>query len=159
MVLNEADAPGRDNQEAIDSLREIEGLEIAPLLIGRRKAFPNASSAGLSVLEWHDPKAIDEFGELMRFMFGVSRRDIGGYRMSIVKNPKRLRSVADERKAEEFISGAQQARSRRRNKKPTMIRLDPNLMERIDRGAQQLGISRSAFIATSASEKLTEMGL
>jgi Ribbon-helix-helix protein, copG family len=78
--------------------------------------------------------------------------------MSIVKNPKRLRSVADERKAEEFISGAQ-TRSGRRNKKPTMIRLDPNLMERIDRGAQQLGISRSAFIATSASEKLTEMGL
>ena len=77
VVLNEADAQGRDNQEAVDSLREIEGLEIAPLLIGRRKAFPNAASAGLSVLEWHDAKAIDEFVELVRFMFGVSRRDIG----------------------------------------------------------------------------------
>ena len=79
--------------------------------------------------------------------------------MSIVKNPKRLRSVADERKAEAFISRAQQSRSGRRNKKPTMIRLDPNLMERIDRGAQQLGISRSAIIASRASVKLTEMGL
>jgi hypothetical protein len=68
--------------------------------------------------------------------------------MSIVKNPKRLRSVADERKAEAFISRAQQSRTGRRNKKPTMIRLDP-----------KLGISRSAFIASSASEKLTEMGL
>jgi chromosome partitioning protein len=56
VVLNEADAQGKDNQEAADSLREVEGLELAPLLIGRRKAFPNAASAGLLVLEWHDDK-------------------------------------------------------------------------------------------------------
>jgi hypothetical protein len=84
VVLNEADAQGKDNQEACDSLRDVERLEVAPLLIGRRKAFPNAASAGLSVLEWHDPKAIDEFGQLVTFLFGVSRKDIGvlsnGYR-------------------------------------------------------------------------------
>jgi hypothetical protein len=80
--------------------------------------------------------------------------------MAIVQNPKRIRTATAESRAEAFISGAQQTvGSRRRNKKPTMIRLDPTLMERIDRGALQLGISRSAFIATSASEKLTEMGL
>ena len=84
MALNEADAQGKDNQEAADSLREVEGLELAPLLIGRRKAFPNGVSAGLSVLEWHDHKAIDEFGDLMRFLFDVSLKHIGvlsnGYR-------------------------------------------------------------------------------
>jgi chromosome partitioning protein len=84
VLLNEADAQGKDNEEAANSLREIEGLEIMPVLIGRRKAFPNAASAGLSVLEWHDHKAIDEFGQLARVLFGVSLRDIGalsnGYR-------------------------------------------------------------------------------
>ena len=84
VVLNEADAQGKDNQEATDSLREVQGVDLAPLLIGRRKAFPNAASAGLSVLEWNDHKAIDEFGALPAFLFGVSRKDIGvlsnGYR-------------------------------------------------------------------------------
>ena len=84
VVLNEADAQGKDNQEATASLREVQGVDLAPLLIGRRKAFPNAASAGLSVLEWTDHKAIDEFGALTNFLFGVSRKDIGvlsnGYR-------------------------------------------------------------------------------
>jgi chromosome partitioning protein len=76
-VLNEADPQGKDNQEAADSLRDIEGLKIAPVLIGRRKAFPNAASAGLSVLEWHDPKAIDEFGALVNHLYGLYHTDIG----------------------------------------------------------------------------------
>jgi hypothetical protein len=62
----------------------VEGLEIAPLLIGRRKAFPNAASAGLSVVEWNDQKAIHELGELITLLFGVALHDIGvisyGYR-------------------------------------------------------------------------------
>jgi hypothetical protein len=62
----------------------LKGWSFAPLLIGRRKAFPNGVSAGLSVLEWHDHKAIDEFGDLMRFLFDVSLKHIGvsssGYR-------------------------------------------------------------------------------
>jgi chromosome partitioning protein len=33
--------------------------------------------AGLSVLEWNDHKAIDEFSHLARFLFGVSLKDIG----------------------------------------------------------------------------------
>jgi chromosome partitioning protein len=76
-LLNEADAQGKDNQEASDSLRDIEGLEIAPVLIGRRKAFPNAASGGLSVLEWHDAKAIDEFGALVSHLYRLSHSDIG----------------------------------------------------------------------------------
>jgi hypothetical protein len=51
---------------AADSLPRLKGWSFAPLLIGRRKTFPNGVSAGLSVLEWHDHKAIDEFGDLIR---------------------------------------------------------------------------------------------
>lgn len=40
IVLNEADAQGRDNEAAIEAQREIAGVEIAPALIVRRKAFP-----------------------------------------------------------------------------------------------------------------------
>ena len=37
------------------------------------------------------------------------------------------------------------------------IRIDPDLLERIDRGAKRLGISRSAFLVSSAAEKLERM--
>jgi len=75
-VLNEADPQGRDNQDATDSLREVEGIELAPLLIVRRKAFPNAAAAGLSVLEHDDPKASHELRQLVDYLF-VNRNDIG----------------------------------------------------------------------------------
>jgi chromosome partitioning protein len=82
-VLNEADAQGKDNDAAIEALHEVEGLELAPVLIVRRKAFPNAAAAGLSVLEYDDPKASDEFKRLTDFLF-VHTSDIGkvsdGYR-------------------------------------------------------------------------------
>lgn len=80
--------------------------------------------------------------------------------MAIAKNPKRNQTAAAEREAEAFISGAGQqasAKDRDANKKPTMIRIDPDLLERIDRGAKRLGISRSAFIVSSAAEKLERM--
>lgn len=79
--------------------------------------------------------------------------------MAIAKNPNRNHSVTTEREAEAFISGAGQAikNDREQNKKPTMIRIDPDLLERIDRGAKRLGISRSAFIVSSAAEKLERM--
>jgi hypothetical protein len=79
--------------------------------------------------------------------------------MAIVKNPTRIRSASTEHKAEAFISGAQQSSDgdHAPNKKPTMIRIDPDLLKRIDRGARRLGISRSAFIVSSAAEKLERM--
>jgi len=80
--------------------------------------------------------------------------------MAIAKNPKRNQGAATDREAEAFISGAGQppaAKEREANKKPTMIRIDPDLLERIDRGAKRLGISRSAFIVSSAAEKLERM--
>jgi hypothetical protein len=80
--------------------------------------------------------------------------------MAIAKNPKRNLTAGNEREAEAFISGAgrpDRAIERDANKKPTMIRIDPELLERIDRGAKRLGLSRSAFIVSSAAEKLERM--
>jgi len=81
--------------------------------------------------------------------------------MAIAKNPKRNHSATPERAAEAFISGAGQqperANEHDQNKKPTMIRIAPDLLERIDRGAKRMGLSRSAFIVSSAAEKLERM--
>lgn len=83
--------------------------------------------------------------------------------MAIAKNPKRIQSETPDKAAEAFIAGAGQkptgppADERDQNKKPTMIRIDPDLLERIDRGAKRLGLSRSAFIVSSAAEKLERM--
>ena len=74
-VLNEADAQGKDNAAAIEALAEIEGIEIAPVLVVRRKAFPNAAASGLSVLEYDDPKAREELKALADFLF-VNSNDI-----------------------------------------------------------------------------------
>ena len=80
--------------------------------------------------------------------------------MAIAKNPKRNQNKEPEKAAEAFISGAgqrQELEERDQNKKPTMIRIAPDLLERIDRGAKRLGLSRSAFIVSSAAEKLERM--
>jgi hypothetical protein len=77
--------------------------------------------------------------------------------MAIVNNPKRNRAGSAEHKAEAFISGAESSDGQGRNKKPTMIRIDPELLKRIDTCARRLGLSRSAFIVSSAAEKLERM--
>ena len=79
--------------------------------------------------------------------------------MAIAKNPKRNHIGANDRDADAFISGATKPlkNERDQNKKPTMIRIDPELLGRIDRGAKRLGLSRSAFIVSSAAEKLERM--
>jgi chromosome partitioning protein len=80
VVLNEADPRGQDNQAALEALRDIPALEIAPVFIGRRKAFPDALAAGLSVIEYHhDSKAVDELRQLVKFLSVSNGRtsDIG----------------------------------------------------------------------------------
>jgi hypothetical protein len=76
--------------------------------------------------------------------------------MAIAKNPKRNRS---EKAAEAFIGGAGHAveEGNDANKKPIMIRIAPEMLERFDRAAKRLGISRSAFIVSGAAEKLEKM--
>jgi chromosome partitioning protein len=68
-VINAADPQGKDNAAAAEALVEVEGVELAPGLIVRRKAFPNAAALGLSVLEHDDPKAIEELTQLTRTLF------------------------------------------------------------------------------------------
>jgi len=58
-ILNLADPRGSDNVDAGEALTMMVGIKPLPQLVGRRKAFPNAFSRGLSVLEdSKDPKAV-----------------------------------------------------------------------------------------------------
>jgi hypothetical protein len=80
--------------------------------------------------------------------------------MAIAKNPKRNPPAASEEQAQAFISGAGHSvatADREQNKKPIMIRVDPEMLDRIDRAAKRLGISRSAFIVSSAAVRLESM--
>lgn len=54
-VLNCADYTGNRNQEALDGLAGLKGLEVSPHLLVRRIAYANAADEGLSVLEYTDP--------------------------------------------------------------------------------------------------------
>jgi chromosome partitioning protein len=69
--LNFADPQGADNAEAAEALRGNPDLTYLDTPIGRRKAFPNAASAGLSVLELRpqDPKASSEIAALVAGVF------------------------------------------------------------------------------------------
>jgi len=71
VVLNAADAQGKDNEDAFEAISEMENIEITNLTIGRRKAFPNAASGGLSVLEYKpkDFKAIEELEALIKILY------------------------------------------------------------------------------------------
>ena len=79
--------------------------------------------------------------------------------MAIAKNPNRNTPATAERQAEAFISGAgvKPTEPAHENRKPTMIRIPPDILTRIDTGAKRLGISRAAFIVQSAAEKLERM--
>lgn len=72
-ILNMADAQGRDNEDAFDALKTIEGVEPLRLAIVRRKAFPNAFSNGLSVTDQtareRDPKAVDELLSVVNALY------------------------------------------------------------------------------------------
>ncbi len=66
--LNGADAQGKDNSEALEAMREVAGIEVADLVLVRRKAFPNAASLGRGIVEvpTKDPKAIEELTALAK---------------------------------------------------------------------------------------------
>ena len=70
-ILNAADAQGRDNEEAFNAIADISGIEMLPISIGRRKAFPNAAANGLSVIEQtpRDTKAVNELTSLIAALY------------------------------------------------------------------------------------------
>ena len=72
--------------------------------------------------------------------------------MVIAQNPKRK----TDQKAETFIARVS-ARARKENKKAIMVRVEPELLERIDGCAKRLGLSRSAFLVSSAAERIENM--
>ena len=65
-VLSMADNTGRDNEDAIEALKDFPQLDYLPTPILRRKAEANAAGQGLSVLELKpkDAKAIKELKAL-----------------------------------------------------------------------------------------------
>jgi chromosome partitioning protein len=70
-VLNAADAQGKDNAEAGDALQEVDGIILVPVIIGRRKAFPNAAAGGKAVTEHtpKDAKATEELHALLKAIY------------------------------------------------------------------------------------------
>ncbi|HTU44023.1 MAG TPA: AAA family ATPase [Bryobacteraceae bacterium] len=74
VILNAADAQGRDNDEAAAIIRDKDGFEYFPHPIARRKAFRNVAAAGLSVLEYRpaDENALSEFALCAAHLLGYS---------------------------------------------------------------------------------------
>ncbi len=70
-VLNCADAAGHDNGEAEAALADADGIDVLPVRIIRRKAFPNAAASGRSVVEGGtDQKAVAELVALVTALYG-----------------------------------------------------------------------------------------
>lgn len=69
--INQADAKGSDNAGSQSILSEHEEIKCLPITIGSRKAFANAASDGLGVIEMkvHDKKAIEEINHLYDFIY------------------------------------------------------------------------------------------
>jgi chromosome partitioning protein len=70
-VVNQADASGNDNKEAITILKEFEDIRILDCVIVNRKAFRNAASHGLGVKEVsvRDKKACQEILTLCSLIY------------------------------------------------------------------------------------------
>jgi len=64
--INQADFKGKNNDEALDVLKECDLIKTLPLLVCNRVAFANASANGLSVFETipRDDKACKEMQDL-----------------------------------------------------------------------------------------------
>jgi chromosome partitioning protein len=71
IVLNAADTQGHDNQDAAEALQSTDVIELLAITISRRKAFPNAASAGKAVIEQasKDRKAVAELNALLRVIY------------------------------------------------------------------------------------------
>ena len=78
VFLNRTDpeGQGRDNEDAAELLRDIQGLTFLDAPLGSRKAFAHAASQGLAVTELtghqRNAKAIDEVMRLFQHCFNVA---------------------------------------------------------------------------------------
>lgn len=72
--INCAGSRGNDNDDAKNILSKIEGLKLLSVTIGLRKAFSNATSEGLGVVELKsNKKAITEIKSLHDAIFGATK--------------------------------------------------------------------------------------
>lgn len=73
--INRADPSGRDNDDAAEAMRETENLDYLNTQLGSRKAFANAASRGLSVIELKpvDTKATAEIEILFRYVCDIMK--------------------------------------------------------------------------------------
>ena len=66
-VLNAADPQGKDNEDAAEAIQGIDGIALLPVMIGRRKAFPNVAASGQGITEQtKDRKALEELQQLIK---------------------------------------------------------------------------------------------
>lgn len=70
-LINRGDSMGNDNQGAIEILKDCPYLNCLPMVIGQRKAFANAATDGLGVVEMKtiDKKAVSEMQSLYQHVF------------------------------------------------------------------------------------------
>lgn len=70
-MINQADAVGKDNQEAIEILKEFAEIQTLECTIGNRKAFRNAAAEGFGVEELFpiDKKACQEMQSLYDLIY------------------------------------------------------------------------------------------
>ena len=79
--------------------------------------------------------------------------------MAIVKKPKVGQvKVPNETAVEAFIAGAEKlsAPPERSRRKQTTMRLDSELLSRVDAAAKRRGVSRSAWVSYALSRALDE---
>lgn len=72
-VINQADAKGSDSEGAIEVIKEVEDLVCLSTTIGYRKAFANAATDGLGVIELKKPdsKASQEIKDLYENIYSI----------------------------------------------------------------------------------------
>lgn len=70
-LINRGDSIGVDNQDAYEILSDCEGIQCLGCIIGQRKAFANAATNGLGVVEMkpQDKKAVMEMTQLYQIVF------------------------------------------------------------------------------------------
>ncbi|MFL6353977.1 MAG: DUF1778 domain-containing protein [Bryobacteraceae bacterium] len=75
--------------------------------------------------------------------------------MAIAENPKR--KDTKEEKAEQFIASAGKPKEADKPLRPIMLRVDPDLLEMIDRAAKRSGLTRTGFIVSNAIKAAKEI--
>ena len=73
--INCGGSRGKDNEEAQEILKQVEGISLIPVAVGLRKAFSNATAEGLGIVEFkpQDKKASSEIKTLYKHIFDIKK--------------------------------------------------------------------------------------